>query len=131
MNDVVFDGGSTGDVANDGSDFTGAGSGAGAGAGVGALEVLVGAGVGVDGAGEKAGTGVGALPEEMAPFSRLTSFGGAVLPAKNSPAESAGSAEGARGKISAWKESACEWKVRMSAGKGRRRSGHGALCGGQ
>ena len=64
--------------------------GEGAGAGDGALATLVGAGV----------MGVGTEetePAEMAPFSRLTSLGGAVLPEKNSPAVRAGSEEGARG----------------------------------
>jgi hypothetical protein len=69
--------------------------GTGAGAAAGALAVLVGAGV--DTARDGVGMAAGVLPSEIAPFSRLTSFGGAVLPAKNSPAESAGSDEGARG----------------------------------
>ena len=64
--------------------------GEGAGAGDGALATLVGAGV--MGAGTEE-----TEPAEMAPFSRLTSLGGAVLPEKNSPAVSAGSEEGARG----------------------------------
>lgn len=67
--------------------FVGVGTWAGAGAG--ALVVLV-----------------GATPAEMAPVSRSTSFGAAVLPEKNSPAVSAGSALGAGGKMSDWKESA-------------------------
>lgn len=39
-------------------------------------------------------------------MSRSTSFGWAVLPEKNSAAVSAGSREGAGGKMSDWKESA-------------------------
>ena len=52
-------------------------------------------------AGEVAELGVGradgAAPYVISPLSRLTSLGGAVLPEKNSLAESAGSAEGAGG----------------------------------
>lgn len=97
----VRDGGSTGDVTG-GVRVTGVC--AGSGAGMGALVVLVGVGVT---AGAGVGTVDGAVPVVMAPVSRLTSFGGAVLPEKNSPAVRAGSAEGAGGKMSAWKESAC------------------------
>lgn len=61
------------------------------GAGVGALALLVGAGV------EGVGTEEGGAPAVIAPVSRLTRFGGTDLPLKNSPAESAGSEEGARG----------------------------------
>lgn len=90
-------GDTTGDVTTEaGSERLGVGSGWGAGA----LVVRVGVGAAAGGGAE------GGAPYEIAPFSRLTSFGGAVLPEKNSPAVSAGSAEGARGKISAWKESA-------------------------
>ena len=61
------------------------------GAGVGALVLFVGAGV------EGAGTADGGAPAVIAPVSRLTRFGGAVLPLKNSLAESAGSEDGAGG----------------------------------
>ena len=72
-------------------DTTGAGAAAGGGADV----VFV-------GAGEAAGAGVvgiesGAEPVVIEPSSSETSLGGAVLPEKNSAAESAGSAEGAGG----------------------------------
>lgn len=78
------------------------GAGAGAGAGVGAEVVLVGVGTG-------AGVGIerGAVPAETAPSSRETYLGAAVLPAKNSAAVSAGSADGAGGKMSDWNESDC------------------------
>ena len=74
------------------------GAGAGAAAGGGAEVVLVGAGV---------GTEIGAEPAEIEPSSSETSLGAAVLPEKNSAAERAGSAEGAGGKMSDWKESDC------------------------
>lgn len=78
-------------VTGDGTGSTGTtilGTGAGAGAGTLAVAVLVGAGAGVEG---------GGTPDEIAPVSRLTRFGGAVLPEKNSPAERAGSEDGAGG----------------------------------
>jgi len=52
------------------------------------------------------GVNEGCVVEYIIPVSRLTRFGAAVFPAKNSPAVSAGSDEGAAGKISDWKESA-------------------------
>ena len=73
-----------------------AGTGAGAGAGADAESVFVTGG----GAATCCGCGgreSGAVPEEIAPSSSETSLGGAVLPAKNSAAVSAGSAEGAGG----------------------------------
>ena len=70
--------------AGEGWEAAGADAGAGAGAAASAGDAA-------------AGTGVGALPYVIAPVSRLTSFSAAVLPAKNSPAESAGSDEGAGG----------------------------------
>ncbi len=76
----------------------GAGAGAGAAAGGGAEVVLVGAGV---------GTEMGAEPAEIEPSSSETSLGAAFLPEKNSAAVRAGSAEGAGGKMSDWKESDC------------------------
>lgn len=58
----------------------------------GALAVFVTRGViGVD------GTADGGAPAEIAPVSRFTRFGGATFPEKNSPAERAGSEEGAGG----------------------------------
>lgn len=47
----------------------------------------------------------GGGPVDTDPVSRSTRFRGAVLPLKNSAAVSAGSSEGAGGKMSAWKES--------------------------
>ena len=44
-----------------------------------------------------AGTADGGAPAVITPVSRLTRFGGAVLPLKNSLAESAGSEDGAGG----------------------------------
>jgi hypothetical protein len=85
-----------GDATNDGSDFRDTGSGAGTGTGAAACALAALVGTGVDTAKDGVGTAAGVLPSEIAPFSRLTSFGGAVLPEKNSPAESAGSDEGAR-----------------------------------
>lgn len=61
-------------------------------AGTGELAVVV--GVGADGV---EGTAEEGAPAVIAPVSRFTSFGGAVLPVKNSPAESAGSEDGAGG----------------------------------
>jgi len=46
------------------------------------------------------------VEEVIAPVSRLTRFGFTSLPAKKSLPDSAGSADGARGKISPWNESA-------------------------
>ena len=70
--------------------------GAGAGVGVGARATAC--TTMVDGAGAAAGgSETGAAPDEVTPSSSETSFGGAVLPEKNSAAESAGSAEGAGG----------------------------------
>lgn len=69
------------------------------GVGVGALTLLVGAGV------EGASTKEGDAPALIAPVSRLTRFAGTDLPPKNSLADSAGSADGARGYMSDWKES--------------------------
>ena len=46
------------------------------------------------------------VPANTAPFSRLTRLGATVFPEKNSPAERAGSEDGAGGKISDWKLSA-------------------------
>ena len=75
---------------------TGAGAGAGAGAaagdGAGADIVFV-----ICGAEAAGGRDVGVAPAEMEPSARETSLGGAVLPEKNSAAESAGSADGAGG----------------------------------
>lgn len=51
----------------------------------------------------------GGGPVDADPVSRSTRFRGAVLPLKNSAAESAGSSEGAGGKMSAWKVS--DWMV--------------------
>ncbi len=77
-------------------------TGAGAAEAAHANTVLVGAGARID-------AGVGAEPEPEAektePSSPSTSFGSGVLPEKNSAAVSAGSAEGAGGKMSDWKES--------------------------
>ena len=50
---------------------------------------------------------MGAEPAEIEPSSSETSLGAAVLPEKNSAAERAGSADGAGGKMSDWKESDC------------------------
>lgn len=77
-------------------------------------EIGSGAGGGAEATGVGAGTCTGAggatilLPVMIAPFSRLTKFNGAVLPAKNSAAVRDGSEEGTGGYISAWKESALE-----------------------
>lgn len=68
--------------------------GPGAGAGGEMLDVLVAVGAA---AGAGVGTAEGGGPEVMVPFSRLTSLPGTFLPEKNSPAVSAGSAEGAGG----------------------------------
>lgn len=67
----------------------------GSGIGAGAEDVLVGArSIGL------------AVEVRIAPVSRLTSFGATSFPWKKSIAEMEGSAEGANGKISPWKESA-------------------------
>lgn len=102
FDDEMFAGGEI-----DGGDAT---TGAGAGVGVGTLAALAGAAAAGAGAGAGAvlvlvatgvdvGTGMGdeEVPEKTAPFSRLTSLGGAVLPEKNSPAVKDGSADGAGG----------------------------------
>ena len=76
------------------------GDSAGAATGEGADAVSVRVGVTAAGAADVEGRGGGedAGPdEEIAPSSRLTSFGGAVFPEKNSPAVSAGSIDGAGG----------------------------------
>lgn len=80
-------------------DTMGSTCGAGAGTGEGALVVRVGVGKAAGGGAEGAG------PDDTAPVSRSTRFGGAVLPAKNSEAVRAGSSEGAGGKMSDWNES--------------------------
>lgn len=69
-------------------------TGAAAGAGTFAETVLLIAGEANE---EAVGGAEGAAPKVISPLSRLTSFGGAVLPEKNSLAESAGSADGAGG----------------------------------
>ena len=71
-------------------------TGAGAAAGGGALVVFVAVGVGAK---DATGVATGAEPEaeKIEPSSSETSFGGAVLPEKNSAALSAGSADGAGG----------------------------------
>jgi hypothetical protein len=46
------------------------------------------------------------VPAKTVPFSRLTRLGATFFPEKNSPAERAGSDDGAGGKISDWKLSA-------------------------
>lgn len=81
-------------------------TGAAAGVGAGAVEVRVGWGTGAGaGAGAAGGGAPGVVPDKIAPSSRLTSFGAAVFPEKNSPAVSDGSADGAGGKMSDWNES--------------------------
>lgn len=72
----------------------GVGSGKGAGAGVGAGAIATGAGGGPEIA---AGARGASLPAKTAPFSRLTRFNGATLPAKNSAAVKDGSEDGAGG----------------------------------
>lgn len=74
-------------------------TGSGCGAGAEAVVVLVGAGAITGDCAE------GRAPVEIAPVSRLTRLGAAVLPEKNSDAVRAGSSDGARGKISDWKDS--------------------------
>jgi len=79
--------------------------------GVGTAKLLVFAmgGAVTRGAGVEAAGGAEAedcVPAKMAPFSRLTRLGATDFPAKNSPAERAGSSEGAGGNISDWKLSA-------------------------
>ena len=77
--------------------------------GGGALNDLVGIcgwGAGVTGVETDAVNGVGGA-ENVDPVSRLRRMGEAVFPEKNSPAVRAGSEDGAGGKISDWKESAC------------------------
>ena len=81
-----------------------AGAGAGSGWGWGAEYVFVGVATAGD---EGVIWGEGAAA--AAPSSRLTYFSEAVLPEKNSPAVSAGFADGAGGKMSDWKESACKY----------------------
>lgn len=80
--------------------------------GVGGMGTCAGSGNGVErvrvegGMDGKGIEGRGLVDVVMVPFSRLTRFGGATLPSKNSRAERAGSDEGAGGKMSDWKESA-------------------------
>jgi hypothetical protein len=71
-----------------GSTCLGAGAGAGAGAAA--------------GGGTYATDGAGGGAALTAPESRSTKLGGAVFPEKNSPAVSAGSLDGAGGKMSDW-----------------------------
>ena len=78
------------------------------------MSTAIGSGAGggaeTTGVGASTCTGAGAattlLPVIMAPFSRLTRFNGAALPAKNSAAVRDGSEESTGGYISAWKDSA-------------------------
>ena len=84
--------------------------------------VLVGAGV---------GTEMGAEPAEIEPSSSETSFGAAVLPEKNSAAERAGSAEGAGGNMSDWKESDCVMVSTRAMRWDTRRAARNALFGGR
>lgn len=75
--------------------------------GVGKLLVFAIAGARCAGAGLEGGAESGdCVPAKVAPLSRLTKLGGMDFPAKNSPAERAGSADGAGGKMSDWKLSA-------------------------
>lgn len=77
--------------------------------GVGKLAVFAMEGGGITGAGaevEGSAEGGDCVLEKTAPFSRLTRLGMTGFPAKNSPAETAGSSEGAGGKMSDWKLSA-------------------------
>ena len=67
-------------------------AGAGAAAGGGALVVFAGAGAAAG------GSETGVAPEEIAPSSSETSFGGAVLPLKYLAADRAGSADGVGGR---------------------------------
>lgn len=76
--------------------------------GVGKLDVFA---IGGATRGARQGTEGGAesgdwVPAKTVPLSRLTRLGATILPAKNSPAERAGSEDGAGGKISDWKLSA-------------------------
>ena len=77
--------------------FTGAGAGPGEGAG--ADDVLVGVACSWAGAGlvEEDDEGGGGDEAQIAPLSKLTRFGGAVLPEKNSSAVRDGSADSAGG----------------------------------
>lgn len=72
----------------------------------GALAVFVGAMTLVSTEDVYFGTALVAGDAEIAPVSRLTMLGSALLPEKNSAAERAGSRDGAGGKMSDWKESA-------------------------
>ena len=72
-------------------------------AGAGAVAVRVGVGAAAGGGMEM----LEGAPAETEPVSRLTRRGGAVLPVKNSAADREGSMEGAGGKMSDWKLSAC------------------------
>lgn len=78
---------------------TGGKTGSGCGAGAAAVAVLVGAGATTGECVEDR------APVEIAPVSRSTRLGAAVLPEKYSDAVRAGSSDGARGKISDWKDS--------------------------
>ena len=55
--------------------------------------------------------GTADIEAEIAPFSRLTTFRLMAFPWKKSPADTAGSAEGAGGKMSDWNESDCGQQI--------------------
>ena len=77
-------------------DNTGSGCGTNVGAGAGTISFA--------GAAEGGGT-EDTVPLEITPLSRSTNLGAAVFPEKNSEAVSAGSSDGAGGKMSDWKDS--------------------------
>lgn len=87
----------------------------GAGAGAGAAETGVARLVDLETAGDSTRAGViggTVLEVKVVPSSRLTSFRDGSLPEKNSPALKEGSEDGARGKISDWKESDYRFRVK-------------------
>lgn len=121
-------------VAAGGGNTTGVGAAAGVGAGtyaagVGAGATGVGTGAGAGGGADTVGVGVNDATSAAlsAPFSRLVRMGAATLPEKNSGAVRPGSADGAGGKISAWKESACDWTRNVRLGLQKRGRGCGIL----
>lgn len=86
---------------------TGEDEGAAAGVGAGAGTVAVGVLEGVDEVNGDVGAAEGWEPEVIDPSPRFIRLAGATFPLKNSDAESEGSRDGAGGKMSDWKPSAC------------------------